>query len=379
MQPTAHIALNAHLLSGEASYRSAGIHGYLYNTLAHLPDVAPEFAYTVFIGAGQLPERSEWCIRRSRLPTHNPLVRIVWEQAIAPFVLARVRPDLLHGMAFALPLLWQGLSVVTVFDLSFIRYPQRLSVGRRLYLRTMTRASVRRARRVITISESSKAEIATLLGIPADKIDVALPGVSTDFRPLPAEEVSAFREREGLPARLILYVGTLEPRKNLETLVQAYARLPQRGAVKLALVGAQGWGIKSLFALIERLNVAQDIVLPGYVPRESLPLWYNVAEIFAYPSIYEGFGMPPVEAMACGTPVVTSNTTSLPEAVGSDGILLPPTDVEAWAEALARLLTDHAARAELAQRGQERARRFRWELTARQTAEAYRRALGISR
>lgn len=379
MQPKAHIALNAHLLSGEASYRSAGIHGYLYNTLAHLPDAAPEFTYTVFVGAGQLPERSEWRICRSRLPTRNPLARIVWEQAVAPFALARAYPDLLHGMGFALPLLWRGPSIVTIFDLSFMRYPQRLKAGRRLYLRTMTQASVRRARRVITISESSKEEIATLLGIPADKIDVAPPGVSADFRPLPAEEVSAFREREGLPARLILYVGTLEPRKNLETLVQAYARLPQRGAVKLALVGAQGWGMKSLFALIERLNLTQDILLPGYVPRESLPLWYNVAETFAYPSIYEGFGMPPVEAMACGTPVVASNATSLPEAVGSDGILVPPTDVKAWAEALAHLLTDRAARAELALRGQERARRFRWDLTARQTVEAYRRALGISR
>lgn len=379
MQPQAHIALNAHLLSGEASYRSAGIHGYLYNTLAHLPDAAPEFAYTVFVGRGQLPQRPEWHVRRSRLPTHNPLMRILWEQAVAPLVLRQICPDLVHGMGFALPLLWQGPSVVTIFDLSFVRYPQRLGMERRLYLRAVTQASARMARRVITISESSKTEIVALLGIPAEKVDVAPPGVSPDFRPLPAEEVAAFREHQQLPERLILYVGTLEPRKNLETLVHAYARLPQRGAVKLALVGARGWQVESLFALIERLNLTQDILLVGYVPRETLPLWYNVAEVFAYPSIYEGFGMPPVEAMACGIPVVTSNTTSLPEAVGAAGVLLPPTDVDAWAETLARLLDDPAARAERATLGCQHARRFRWDFTARQTAESYRRALGVSR
>ncbi len=377
MQPKAHIALNAHLLSGEASYRSAGIHGYLYNTLAHLPDAAPEFTYTVFVGRGQLPPRAEWHVHRSRLPTHNPLVRILWEQIVAPWALAQIHPDLVHGMGFALPLLWRGLSVVTIFDLSFMRYPQRLGAGRRFYLRAITRASARLARRVITISESSKAEIAALLGIPAEKIDVVPPGVSPDFRPLPAEEVAAFRAHQQLPERLILYVGTLEPRKNLETLVQAYARLPQRGTVKLVLVGARGWQMKNLLTLIERLNLTQDILLVGYVHREALPLWYNVAEVFAYPSIYEGFGMPPVEAMACGIAVVTSNTTSLPEAVGAAGVLLPPTDVDAWAETLARLLDDPATRAEMAAQGRQHARRFRWDFTARQTVESYRRALGV--
>jgi glycosyltransferase involved in cell wall biosynthesis len=379
MSVYAHVALNAHLLSGEASYRSAGIHGYLYNTLAHLPEVDPSLTYTVFVGRGQLPDHTGWNVRRSRLPTQRPSVRILWEQVVAPLELARLQPDLLHGMAFALPLLWPAPSVVTIFDLSFLRYPDRLSAARRLYLRLMTRISARRAQRVLAISESGKAEIAMLFGVPAERIDVALPGVGAAFRPLPPAIVADFRRRNNLPERYILHVGTLEPRKNLNTLLRAYARLPQRGTVKLVLVGGKGWQTGPMFALMEELNLEQDVLIPGYVAGDALPLWYNAAEVFAYPSVYEGFGMPLLEAMACGLPVVASNTTSLPEAVGSDGLLLPPDDAEAWADTLSKLLDDESTRAELAARGQQRARSFSWVRTAQQTVATYHRVLDSKR
>ncbi|HEC22452.1 MAG TPA: glycosyltransferase family 1 protein, partial [Chloroflexi bacterium] len=271
--------------------------------------------------------------------------------------------------------LWPGPSVVTIFDLSFLRYPERLTAGRRLYLRLITAASARRARRVIAISESGREEITRLLGVPAPRVDVALPGVSPYFRPLPRQEVESFRARRGLPERIILYVGTLEPRKNLEMLIRAYARLPQRRTVKLALVGGKGWQFERIFALIEALGLEEDVLTPGYVPADELPMWYNSAEVFVYPSVYEGFGLPLLEAMACGLPVVASNTTSLPEAVGPDGLLLPPDDARAWTETLSGLLSDPAARSALAERGRQRARRFTWEQTARQVVASYRRAL----
>ncbi len=376
---TRRIALNAHLLSGEASYRSAGIHGYLYNTLAHLPDAAPDFDYTVFVGQGQLPNRTGLSVRRSRLPTAHPLVRIIWEQLVAPFVLAAVRPDLLHGMAFALPLAWRGPAVVTIFDLSFLRYPGRLSPGRRLYLRLVTRISARQAHRVIAISESGRAEIAALLSIPLARIDVARPGVGPDFSPYPSQVVADFRIRHGLPERFILYLGTLEPRKNLDTLLRAYARLPQRPAVKLVLAGAPGWDTAPLYGLVEALGLSDDVILPGYIPGNLLPMWYNAAELFVYPSVYEGFGIPLVEAMACGVPVVASDTTSLPEAVGPAGALVPPADVEAWTATLSRLLDDSTVRREMAIRGRQHAEQFTWMETARQTVAAYRRALSGER
>lgn len=375
MNSPAHVALNAHLLSGEASYRSAGIHGYLYHTLACLPDADPALRYTAFVGAGQPPANERLQVLRSKLPTQNPLVRIVWEQIIAPLALMRLRPDLLHGMAFSVPLLWNGPSVVTIFDLSFLRYPERLGWARRLYLRWATRISVARARRVIAISESGKREISELLGVPESKIDVAMPGVSERFRPFDRFEIDDFRKAKSLPERFILYLGTLEPRKNLDTLLRAYAALPQRNEVKLVLAGGQGWQTTPIFALMEQLNLKDDVLLPGFIPGDELPLWYNASEVFAYPSIYEGFGIPVLEAMACGVPVVASNTTSLPEAVGSAGVLVTASDVDAWRDALGSLLDNAALRAELAIRGQAHAQNFTWHNTARQTVESYRRAL----
>ncbi len=366
-----HIAINAHLLSGAASYRSAGIHGYLYNTLAHLPAADPDLSYTIFVGEGTPPDQANWRVRRSRLPTGNPMLRIVWEQLFAPVQLARLKPDLFHGMAFALPVAWTGPSVVTIFDLSFLRYPERLSASRRLYLRSVTRLSAQRARRVIAISESGKAEISALLDVPLDKIDVAVPGVGPEFKPLPKAEVAEFKRQEQLPDRFILYVGTIEPRKNLDTLLHAYACLPQHKQVKLVLAGGIGWLADPILRLVEQLELQQDVIMPGYIPGDLLPMWYNAAELFVYPSLYEGFGLPLLEAMACGVPVIASDTTSLPEAVGTAGVLLPPMDRDMWVDRLADLLDNPRP----SEQGRQRAKQFTWKRTAQQIVASYHRAL----
>jgi len=377
MKPPIHVALNAHLLSGEASYRSAGIHGYILNTLRHLPKVSPDLRLTALVNRGaDVPSGIQ--AQPSAFSTTNPILRILWEQLAAPFALARAKPDLLHGMGFSLPLAWRGPSVVTIYDMSFVRYPERLGRSRRLYLRLAIRISARRAQRIIAISESGKAEIAALLGVPLSQIDVALPGVGEQFQPATTKQVGEFRRRMGLPDRFILYVGTLEPRKNLDTLLRAYAQLPRKQGIKLVLVGAQGWQTAPMLQLIERLNLRDDVLLPGFVPNNELPLWHASAEVFAYPSVYEGFGLPLLEAMACGTPVIASNITSLPEAVGDAGLLVSPLDTAAWSAALSSLLEDHDRRATLTARGLARARGFSWENTARQTVASYYHALGIS-
>jgi glycosyltransferase involved in cell wall biosynthesis len=377
MHSPKHVAINGHLLSGEATYRSAGIHGYMLNTLRCLADVEPGWRYSLYTGPQSIQPDPRLQLYRSRLATHNPLVRIVWEQLAAPFVMARDRPDLLHGMAFSLPLAWFGPSVVTIYDMSFIRYPERLGRGRRLYLRAMTRYAARRAKRVIAISESGRAEISLLLGIAPSKIDVAVPGVGHEFRPVSPEKSASFRKEFDLPERFILYVGTLEPRKNLETLVRAYAKLPQRNGVKLVLAGATGWKTDTLYALLDQLDLSRDVILTGYVSSHDLAAWYTAAEVFAYPSVYEGYGLPLLEAMACGLPVIAANTSSLPEAVGESGMLVDPRSVEAWAEALASLLDNQERRRQLSVQGIERASQFTWANTARQTVASYHRALGI--
>jgi glycosyltransferase involved in cell wall biosynthesis len=367
-----HVALNAHLLFGGASYRSAGIHQYIHNTLKHLPAAAPDFDFTVLVGAGR-PEMARASVIRSRWPTHRPLVRILWEQLAQPWTLARLRPDLLHSLAFASPLLGAPPAVVTVYDLSFRLFPENFPALQRLYLSTLTALSCRRARRVIAISESTKRDVVRLLGVSAERVEVAYPGVDPRFRPLPRAEVEAFRTRHSLPQHFLLYLGTLEPRKNLATLIAAFANLKsQISSLQLVVAGAKGWFYESVFQQVERLGLRECVHFPGYLPADDLPLWYNACAVFVYPSSFEGFGMPVAEALACARPVVTSNVSSLPEAGGDAALFTSPGDVDALVAALGRALTTGN---ELAVRGPEHAARFTWPATARRTVEAYRKAL----
>jgi glycosyltransferase involved in cell wall biosynthesis len=237
---------------------------------------------------------------------------------------------------------------------------------------------VRRARAVIAISDFTRDEVVRLLHIPAERIHVTYPGVDGSFRPYPPDQVAAFRRQRGLPERYILYVGNLEPRKNLPRLVEAYAQLSYL-EIPLVLAGARGWGYAELFQRVEELDLAGQVLFPGFVPPEELPLWYNGAIALVFPSIYEGFGLPPLEAMACGTPVLTSNASSLPEVVGEAGLQVPPNDVEALAAALQRLVQNAELRADLRQRGWERARHFTWERMAQETAALYQRVQEVGK
>ena len=373
-----HVGLNAHLLSLGRNYRGAGINWYIYNLLCHLPEVAEHIRYTAFLSERRFLPTPPLAVRRSRLPTIRPPVRILWEQAIQPAALRREKVDLLHAMAFVSPLLSSCPTVVTVYDLSFLRFPESFRPLNRLYLRLFTQRSVERARRVIAISESTRQDVVRLLGKPAERVDVVYCGVDARFHPRDPETVRAFRRKKGLPERFILFLGTLEPRKNVVSLLKAYARLVARDSRSwpaLVIAGAKGWFYQEILAKVERLDLADRTILAGYVPEEEKPLWYNAAEIFVYPSLFEGFGLPPLEAMACGTPAIVSDTSSLPEVVGDAGRQVPPDDVAALAEAMATLLGDPVLRAECRQRGLERAARFSWDTAARQTVRAYERAL----
>ncbi len=373
-----HIGLNAHLLSGKAGYRSAGIHGYIEQTLAHLTGAAPSgWQFTAMVGAAYQRSIPGVTLQRSRWDTESPVRRILWEQWVQPAALGAF--DLYHALAFVSPLLLTRPSVVTIYDLSFIHYPQVLSTSRRLYLRLFTALSCRRARRVIAISHSTAADLVASFGIPSSRIDVAAPGYdSSRYQRLPSDEVRAFRQRMALPERFWLFLGTLEPRKNLPLLLQAYAALPESDRLPLVLAGGKGWDYQPIFDAIERYNLVSQVLLPGYIPVEALPLWYNSAEVLVYPSVFEGFGLPVLEAMACGTPVLVSNASSLPEVVGDAGLCLPPDDALAWTSALRWAAHDADWRAEMGKRCQQAAQRYRWSATAAQTIASYRRALGLA-
>jgi glycosyltransferase involved in cell wall biosynthesis len=366
------VGINAHLLSHPATFRSAGIHGYISNVLERLTAVPGGAAlrYTVYVGEGTLAPSERMKVVRTAWPTGRPLVRILWEQLALPWQ----SMDLLYSTAFVTPLAARWPSVVTIYDLSFLHYPMALSRARRGYLRLFSRLSCRRARRIIAISESTRRDLVKQWGIAADKIDIAYPGIGEQFRPLPENEVEAFRARHSLP-RFILHLGTLEPRKNLVRLIQAFARL--RTDAKLVLAGGRGWLCDEIAAEIERLNLQDKVVLPGYLADEALVFWYNAASVLAYPSLYEGFGLPIIEAMACGTPVVTSTASSLPEAAGDAGLLVDPHDTEMLAEALEKALADEVLREEMRTRGLSQAARFTWQATAAATVTSLCRALGI--
>jgi glycosyltransferase involved in cell wall biosynthesis len=262
--------------------------------------------------------------------------------------------------------------------LSFLRYPEAFRPWNRCYLSRFTALSARRARRVIAISESTKRDVVDLLGVPADRVDVVYCGTDESFHPLPAAAVDHFRRERALPERFILFLGTLEPRKNVQALVRAYGRwhAAEPGIPKLVVGGGKGWYYDQIFTEVEALGLAGEVIFPGYIGQEELPLWYNAADLFVYPSRFEGFGLPVLEAMACGTPVVTSSVSSLPEVAGDAALLVPPDDEAQLIDAMRRALGDKALRQEMRAKGQTHAATFTWERTARQTVAAYERALG---
>ncbi len=376
----AHVGINGQLLSGAHSYRSAGVSGYIRQLLAHLPAAAPDLRLLAFTPDVALDPAPPLQQRRSaRWDTRRPLRRILWEQAALPLLARQARLDLLHGAVNVNPILPGCPTVVTIHDLSFMRYPQAFPPMQRAYLHSQVRRSARAARRVIAVSQATRQDVVDLFGVAPERIDVVYNGVDASFCPAPAGEVDAFRRRAGLPARFILHLGTLEPRKNLVRLVQAFAQVRAHDAgqppVKLVLAGGKGWDYDAIFAEVARQGLEQAVLFPGFIADLELAWWYRAAAVFVYPSLLEGFGLPVLEAMACGAPTVTSNLSSLPEVAGDAALLVDPTSVEALAAALLRLLADADLASELRSRGLAQAARFPWSRTAQETAAVYRRAL----
>jgi glycosyltransferase involved in cell wall biosynthesis len=376
------VSLNAQLLRINEGYRSAGIARYQLHLLRELPHVATDFQFDVFSTEELAPALLDGLnVRSSRVPAHRPLARIFWEQVILPWHLLRDKYALFHSLAYVSPILNRTPTLVTLYDLSFFRYPQYFRPFHRLYLQLGSRISVRRARRLTTISESTKRDVMRLFGIDGEIIDVAPPGVDSMFlRGVDKPQLEAFRRERDLPARFILFMGTREPRKNIPALLKAFASVKQRirAPHSLVIAGGRGWLDEEIPHVLEELHLSRDVLFPGYVPDAELPLWYRLADVFVYPSQYEGFGMPVLEALASGTPVITSNVSSLPEAAGDAAITVDPGSPEEIAAALVRVLTDSALCEDLAVRGPRQARQFTWAQTARLVAGSYRRALGLA-
>lgn len=334
-------------------------------------------------------EASRLCPPLSELPTYAAGISMrPWRLRVASSYFGapsvdRVFPhvSLFHATEHLLPKLTRAASVFTLHDTAFVHFPEYYLPRNRIYLRVMIPRFLRRADRVIAVSEYTRDDALRLYGLDPDKVEVIPEGVDGRFSPeVSPERVASVRERYGLPDRFILYLGTIQPRKNLTTLLEAFASIrTQRPQVGLVIAGERGWLYQPFYSRLRELGLDQVVTLAGKVADDDLPAMFNAAEVFAYPSVFEGFGLPPLEAMACGTPVVCSNASSLPEVVGDAGLLVAPRDVRAWVTALAHVLDDDRTRADLRGRGRKRALRFTWDAAAAKTARVYRSLARASR
>ena len=287
--------------------------------------------------------------------------------------------DVYHETNY-IPMPFRGPTVVSVFDLSLHLWPQTHPKNRRDYFKRHFYRRLPWASHFIVISEATKAQMIEYLNISPDKITVTHLGVSPNITPIPAENAKRVMSHYGLTyGSYLLYVGTLEPRKNITALLQAYALMPKRtqSCFPLILAGGRGWLMDHIEDEINRLGIASTTRITGYVLSKHLPALYSGAKVFIYPSLYEGFGLPPLEAMACGTPVITSNVSSLPEVVGDAGILIDPHDINRLKSEIEHLIEDSSQRNLLRNLGLERSKQFTWEACARKTLDAYSYALHV--
>jgi len=302
------------------------------------------------------------------------------ELLTVPLTVRRSRADLFHAPHYVVSPLVRRPYVVTIHDCIHLRFPQYLpSQSAHVYARTMMRMSARRARRILTVSQASREDIVHFLGVPADKIDVIPNAIDADLVTLAGDaDVARVRERYQLHAPFVLYTGNIKPHKNVDRLIEAFSLLRQRrpGDVTLVIIGDEASKYPKLRRLVHRHQLHKHVRFLGFVPDATLAALYRLASVFVFPSLYEGFGLPPLEAMALGAPVITSSVSSLPEVVGDAAVLIDPGSPASIADALARVLDDEALRADLIRRGHERVKAFSWARSAARTREVYAQALG---
>lgn len=288
-----------------------------------------------------------------------------------PRLLSREKPDLIHFSYFFHPVLMRAPYVVTIFDTVYSYYPGYLSLKKRIAYRAMMRLSISRCQAVLTDSESAKRDVIKFFGVEESRIRVIPLGVESRFRCFDRQQSESFISRYGLPERYILYVGNHKPHKNVPALVKAFARITGEIPHKLVLTGGQDPGCHLTRQEVVTRGIEERVICLTDFPDADLPALYNAADLFVFPSLCEGFGLPPLEAMACGTPVITSNVSSLPEVVGDAGITVDPSNAEVLAGAVLQVLRDPSVGEEMSAKGVERAKTFSWEKTARQTRAVY--------
>lgn len=321
-----------------------------------------------------LPDDTRFAWKTTRL-SPQALARI-WHRAHLPLPVEAFtgRVDLYHATDFTLPpTLSETRRLLTVHDLSFVRVPETASPRLKAYLDAVVPRSVRRSQHIIADSQATKKDLIELYNVPEQKVTTILSGVNSHFAPVTdTEKLKAVRARYGIGDKPFIFsIGTVQPRKNYARLIQALAHIRQQHDVILVIAGGKGWLEDPIYQTLDHLHMRESVRFIGFADDEDLPALYSAARCLAFPSLYEGFGLPILEAMACGTPVLTSNVSSMPEAAGDAALLIDPNDLEDITNSLERLLWDEMLRAILQQRGFERVRHFTWERAAGEIAQVY--------
>jgi len=363
-----------------AALQGAGIGRYTRGLVdALLPLLATEDELTLLYPRGAAPHaRRTWParVRIRRLPLPDRYQTILWHRLRLPLPVEwwTGEADIFHAPNFLLPRVRRAKALLTIHDLAFVVRPEYAWPDLRRFLEKAVPRSVARADHILADSEASKQDAMRIFGLSAQQITVVGAGVEPRFRSLPPTETAAVRQKYGLDWPFVFSISTLEPRKNFDGLVRAFARarcatnLPHH----LVIAGGKGWMYEQIFAAVEEENAQDFVHFPGFVPDSDLPALYNLAELFAFPSHYEGFGLPLLEAMACGTPALATAVSSLPEIAGDAAYLIPADDPEALVAGLIHLLTDADARAELRARGPAQAAKFTWDAAAQRLLGVYR-------
>jgi glycosyltransferase involved in cell wall biosynthesis len=351
-----------------------GIGTYIRNLLRHLARTDQDNEFVLLCGEADLGVAAQLGpnFRAVLEPSPNYSLR---EQVHVPWVLRRERPDLYHAPHYVLPAGVRCPSVVTIHDCIHLMFPQYLpNRVAYAYARAQMWTAARRSDCILTVSEASKRDILHLFNVAPEKIVVVYNAIDSHFAVTPSDEaVTRVRERYQLDHRFVLYVGNIKPHKNLLRLIEAFDELRQGELedLKLLIIGDEISKLPALRRAVHRHKLHKHVRFLGYLADDQLAILYRLASVFAFPSLYEGFGLPPLEAMASGTPVVTSNVSSLPEVVGDAAVLVNPYDVEAIVDGLRRVLTNPTLAAAMRQKGIERAREFSWERSVAKTWGVY--------
>ena len=370
------IGINARYLQNTKS----GIAQYLYYLVLNLKVVDKNNEYVLFLGSKK-PVSNDilkfgFLNDVSKLPTTNQILKIAWQHFYLPRRIKKLRIDVFHEPTFVAPLFKQCLTVITVHDVAYKLLPDCFTFRNRLYIEQLMQRSIDTSDMVIAISENTKKDIMMNYKIKEEKIRVVYGAADAAFHPIiesREERLAQMKAKYGIQGNFILTASLISPRKNMVNLIKAFRRLKQKNKIdhQLVIVGKKGWLYKEVFEAAASSGYEKDIIFCDFVPRDDLVMLYNTADVFAYPSLYEGFGLPLLEAMACNCPVVASNLSSIPEVCSDAALLVNPHDPAGIADAIFKILADALLRKSLVEKGRKRVEIFSWKRTAEETMKIY--------